>query len=81
MPKKPSRILTPIRSDEIYSLQLLRALTGWGDSAMRAARRAGLRPIYLHGRVLYRGSDVVEYVNRAAQEQHGADQPPPRGDR
>lgn len=79
--QKPDRILAPIRSGEIYSLQLLRALTGWGDSAIRAARRAGLRPIYLHGRVLFLGDDVVAYVERAAQEQQSGEQPPPKGDR
>ena len=67
--KKTGRVLTPIRADEIYSLQLLRAITGWGDSAMRTARASGLRPIYLHGRVFYRGCDVMAYIHGAIDGQ------------
>ena len=70
--KKPERVFAPIRGDEVYSLPLLRAVTGWGDSAVRAARRAGLKPIYLHGRVFYRGCDLVRYFDSAAQDQNGA---------
>jgi len=79
--KKPGRVLAPIRGDEVYSLALLRAITGWGDSAIRAARRAGLKPVYLHGRVFYRGCDLVPYFDSAVQDQYGGDQPPARGDR
>ena len=67
--KKTGRLLTPIRADEIYSLQLLRAMTGWGDSAMRAARASGLKPVRLHGRVFYRGCDVMNYIHGAADDQ------------
>ena len=67
--KKTGRLLTPIRADEIYSLQLLRAMTGWGDSAMRAARASGLKPVRLHGRVFYRGCDVMNYIHDAADGQ------------
>ena len=69
--KNATRVLAPIRSDELYSLQMLRGLTGWGDSAMRAARAGGLKPIYLHHRVFFRGSDVVEYIDKAAEAQDG----------
>ena len=65
---KVRRILSAIRADEIYSLQLLQAITGWGDSAVRSARVSGLRPVYLHGRVFFRGSDVTEYIDMAAEE-------------
>jgi hypothetical protein len=67
--KKTGRVLTPIRADEIYSLQLLRAITGWGDSAMRAARASGLKPVRLHNRVFYRGCDVTNYIHDAADGQ------------
>jgi predicted DNA-binding transcriptional regulator AlpA len=63
--KKRECVLAPIRADEIYSLQLLRAMTGWGDSAIRAARKSGLRSIYLHGRVFYHGCDLMDYINAA----------------
>jgi hypothetical protein len=69
--KKAAHLLAPIRPDEIYSRQMLRALTGWGDSAMRAARAGGLKPIYLHCRVFYRGADLVEYIDKAAEAQDG----------
>ena len=67
--KKPARAMTPIRADEVYSLQLLRAITGWGDTAIRAARASGLKPVRLHGRVFYRGCDVMKYIHDAADEQ------------
>jgi len=70
---KPSPVLSPIRPDEIYSLHMVRALTGWGDSAMRAARVGGLKPIYLHRRVFFRGSDVVKYIAKAAEAQDDDD--------
>ena len=46
-----------------------RAMTGWGDSAMRAARASGLKPVYLHNRVFYRGCDVMNYIHSAADDQ------------
>ena len=67
--KKPARAMTPIRADEVYSLQLLRAITGWGDTAIRAARASGLKPVRLHGRVFYRGCDVMNYIHGAADDQ------------
>jgi len=67
--KKTGRVLTPIRADEICSLQLLRAITGWGDTAMRSARASGLRPIYRHGRVFYSGCDVMAYIHGASNGQ------------
>ena len=67
--KKLERVFAPIRGDEVYSLQLLRAITGWGDTAMRSARGSGLRPIYLHGRVFYRGCDVMAYIHGASNGQ------------
>ena len=69
--KNATRVLAPIRTDELYSLQMLRGLTGWGDSAIRAARAGGLKPIYLHCRVFYRGADLVEYIDKAAEAQDG----------
>ena len=71
--KNATRVLAPIRTDELYSLQMLRGLTGWGDSAIRAARAGGLKPIYLHRRVFYRGCDVVEYIAKAAEAQDDDD--------
>ncbi len=67
------RVLAPIKADETYTLQMLRALTGWGDSAMRAARAGGLKPIHLHRRVFFLGSDVVEYIAKAAEAKDAAD--------
>ena len=58
----------PIRADEIYTLGGLRRASGWGDAAIRSARRAGLKAVYLHGRVFFRGSDVVAYIDQAAKD-------------
>ena len=69
-PPKTTRILAPIRSDETYPLAVLRGITGWGDAALRAARKKGLKLIYLHKKVFCRGADLVEYI-----ELHGAEKP------
>lgn len=61
----------PIAPDALYPLIALKRLTGWGDSAIRAARRGGLRLRYCHGRVFALGADVIEYVI-----QHGTDTAP-----
>ena len=67
--KKPARILTPIRSDELYPLHVVRSLTGWGDSALRVARRKGLRLLYLHKRVFCRGADLLRYIETNGTEE------------
>jgi hypothetical protein len=67
--KKPARILSPIRSDELYSLAVVRRLTGWGDAAIRAARKNGLRMLYLHKRVFCRGADLLRYIEANGTEE------------
>jgi hypothetical protein len=39
--------------------------SGLGDSAMRAARKAGLRVIYLHKRPFVLGTDFIKYLTEA----------------
>jgi hypothetical protein len=65
-----SKARAPIEPDVAYPLGNFQQRTGYGDSAMRAARRAGLRVIYLHKRCFVLGSDFIEYL-----KSNGADKP------
>jgi hypothetical protein len=55
-----------IQRDGLYSLAEFTKRTGLKDWALRAARRAGLRVLYLHGRGFVRGADWFEYVAQVA---------------
>lgn len=52
--------------DKLYAMSAAKALTGWGDSAVRSARRAGLRILYLHSRTFVRGVDLIQYIEQNA---------------
>ena len=64
----------PIEPTTLYPLAVLKAALGWGDTAIRAARRGGLRLKYAHGRVFAHGRDVIEYITT-----NGSDTPPSAG--
>jgi len=48
----------------VYPLADFKRRTGFDDTAMRSARRAGLKVIYANNRVFVRGSDFVQYLDR-----------------
>ena len=62
-----------VRADELYTLEALKKRLGIKDSTLRAARRAGLRVHYKHGRGFVHGRDWIAYVCSPNQ--------PPRCDR
>jgi hypothetical protein len=68
-----------IHPDVAYPLPAFKVATGLGDKALRQARRAGLRILYLHGRGFVRGSDFLSYLDRIAEGEatHVAGPKPP----
>jgi len=71
---KPRPVAGPrfVSAGEVYPLPELTRRLGWGEHALRQARRAGLRVIAF-GRCKYvLGSDVVDFFHRLAS-------PPPAG--
>lgn len=64
----PLKAAGPLRADEYYPKAELQKRSGWGDSALRSARRDGLRPIYANGRVFFKGADVIAYLDKVAAE-------------
>lgn len=60
---KPAGIIHP---DEWYTLAEAQARLGWGDWAMRSARRNGLRVTKIHNRSFVSGRDIIEYIDGAA---------------
>ena len=59
----PQALLCPIEPGKIYPLALFKQITGFGNHAMRTARKQGLRVRYLAGRAFVMGSDFLDYVN------------------
>ena len=60
--------LGPIVPDRMYPLAALQFRCGLGKTAMRTARRRGLRVRYLCGRAFVKGADFISFV-----EEHGKD--------
>jgi hypothetical protein len=52
----------PIEPATCYPLANFQLRVGFGDSAMRAARKAGLKVLYLHKRPFVFGGDFIEYL-------------------
>ncbi len=51
-----------VRPDEMYTLHELKRRLGMSDSALRAARRKGLRVFYVHKRGFIFGKDLIDYI-------------------
>ncbi len=51
-----------INPEELYTLDALKRRLGVRDATLRAARRAGLRVYYKHGRGFVYGRDWIKYV-------------------
>jgi len=60
--------LTPIDPQCLYPMQLFHERVGLGKSAMRTARRRGLRVLRYGGRSFVLGADFIEHV--IACQQH-----------
>lgn len=48
----------------MYSLPEIKARLGWGDHAMRTARRNGLKVQYVAGRGYVYGKDAIDYIRQ-----------------
>ena len=66
MTSKPHRGC--IEPNTCYPLADFQRRTGFGDSAMRAARRAGLKVLYLHKRPFVMGHDFISYLEKNGSE-------------
>lgn len=59
--------LGPIEPQVLYPLRVLQQLLGWGDSATRSARRAGLSIKRFGNLYFVLGSDVIEFLTSKAE--------------
>ncbi len=72
MGRTATDITGEIRPESLYTLQRAKIVLGWGDVAMRTARRAGLPILYLGRGGFVRGQDIIDYVNgNAADAKNG----------
>ena len=51
---------------QLYTIEALKRCLGIKDATLRAARRAGLRVSYKHGRGYILGDDWIDYVQAPA---------------
>ena len=58
----------PVDKDCVYALELFKAITGLKTTAIRQARRAGLKILIVGRRRFVRGSDFLEYLDRLADQ-------------
>lgn len=56
-----------IRADEVYTIDEFKRRLRIRDATLRAARRAGLRVKYVHGRAFVFGQDWFAYVANATK--------------
>lgn len=61
--------IDPIKRGEIYLKDLLCGRAGWGNHAFRAARRAGLKTIRVHGRCYISGDAFHDYVSALERDE------------
>jgi hypothetical protein len=57
-----------IEADTLYHLTEFRSRMGWGLTAMRTARKQGLRVRYLGGRGYVSGKDFFAYLDKLDSE-------------
>lgn len=60
--------LDAIRRDEMYPLEEFERRVGLGRGALRAARQAGLKTMYVSGRAYVMGKDWFAYVAKNGKE-------------
>lgn len=62
-------LLGVVHPNELYTLRSFKQRLGVTDSTLRAARRAGLRVIYRHKQGFIYGSDWINYILAADENQ------------
>ena len=58
----------PIAPERLYTRDQLMASTGLRAAGIRAARRSGLRVLYVGAKAFVKGQDFITYVEQAAKE-------------
>lgn len=57
-----ARVIGVVRPEELYTLDEVKKRIELREAGLRAARRAGLRVIYRHGRGFVWGRDLIDYI-------------------
>ncbi len=57
----------PIQRDTVYPLHSFMSRVGWGEFAMRSARRSGLRVVRMGKSVFVRGEDFIDFLDKQAE--------------
>lgn len=60
-----------INPEALYTLEAIKRRLGIRDATLRAARRAGLRVHYKHGRGFVYGRDWIDYVLNSPDRHDG----------
>jgi hypothetical protein len=71
-PSKKGPSAGPIEEHAVYALDDFKARTRWSDTALRTARRRGLRVITDGNVAFVRGADFCEYIKNSAGRPTGA---------
>lgn len=58
-----------VNPDQLYTIEALKRCVGIKDATLRAARRAGLRVDYKHGRGFILGQDWISYIRSRGGEE------------
>jgi hypothetical protein len=59
--------LGPVQASVLYPIETAKALMGWGQRALREARRAGLKVRKVGRREYIIGRDIIEFVEQAGE--------------
>ena len=62
--------IEPIDPDLVYPISGIRRYTGWGGSAVRTARRKGLKVKYCGRRGFVRGSALIEHIDKHGKDKY-----------
>jgi hypothetical protein len=66
-PILPIAVPGVISPNELYHLTEFKRRLGWGDHAMRVARRNGLKVQYIAGRAYVFGADGIDHIRSHAK--------------
>jgi hypothetical protein len=59
----------PIQRNTVYPKDSFMSRVGWGEFAMRSARRSGLKVIRAGKGVFVRGEDFIEWLNNQTESE------------
>lgn len=64
-----STTLAPIEPHILYPLNIAKAHLGWGNHAMRMAKRNGLVIKYVSGRGYILGKDIIDFITTNGKDE------------